>query len=217
MNAPTLNYRLGPNSSGQEGGLDSLIDQTFGSTVGSILYRSSGNWRLLTPGTRGSTLAMGASVPAWLAPGATGSTLVMGANDPAWVTTTAKGSELAGTVVVAKIPLTATVAPGVLTGGSWGHPTAAIIITRIIVSTTIVSTGVATLSIGVAADATTTSANLIDALDVNAATLCVDNVGSGGTLGKTCQPMGITQFLNIAGSADTTGLVGNVYVYYHLQ
>lgn len=105
------------------------------------------------------------------------------------------------------------------TGGaiaSWTYP-AAIIISRVVICTTVKSTGAANLSVGVAANATTSSANLIDTLDVGTATVCTDNINSGGTLGKSCQAMGTTQALTFTGSADTSGLVGTAYVHFFRQ
>lgn len=196
---PLIQYRQSQRHSDVEGTLSSLIDLAYGSTQGETLYRDSDGWKVLAPGASGTISSIATTGnPSWLMPGT-------------------KGRELPGMPTIATIPLAAKATSGVLPGGSWSHTSAPIIITRLVVSVTTVSTGVATLSIGVAADGTTLSANLIDALDVNTAAVCVDNIGSGGTLGKSCQPMGITQFLNIACSADTTGIVGNVYVYYHLQ
>ena len=116
---------------------------------------------------------------------------------------------------VATVALTATTAT---TGGavaSWapseGGP---VLVTRAIVYTTTKSTGAANLSIGTAANATTSSANLIDTLAVGSATICADNITDGSTNGKARQLMSTTQYVTATGSADTTGLVGTLYIEY---
>src|SRR5271157_3491865 len=92
------------------------------------------------------------------------------------------------------------------TGGAilaWS-PGIAIVITRVVLYTSVKSTGAANASIGVAANATTSSANLIDSADVGTATVAIDNIGTPGTNGKAVQPMSATQSLTVTGSADTS-------------
>ena len=90
----------------------------------------------------------------------------------------------------------------------------AIVITRVLLYVKTVSTGAANLNVGVAADASTSSNNLITALDVHSNTGAFDNLGSPGASGKACQVLSGTQAITVTGSADTTGLVGEMWVAY---
>lgn len=105
------------------------------------------------------------------------------------------------------------------TGGaiaSWTY-SAAIIISRVVVCTIVKSTGAANLSVGVAANTTTSSANLIDTLDVGTATVCTDNINGAGANGKSCQSMSTSQALTFTGSADSSRLVDTAYVHFFRQ
>ncbi len=128
---------------------------------------------------------------------------------------TAWGADLC--VRVAKVAIAGVVAT---TGGaiaSWvpaeGAP---VMITRALLRTTTKSTGAATVDIGIGTNATTTSDTLIDGLDVGTAVVCADNITDGGTNGKSRQLLSGVQYLTVTGSADTTGLVGSLYVEYLL-
>jgi hypothetical protein len=119
-------------------------------------------------------------------------------------------------VKIAKVALTATTAT---TGGavfSWANPEAgAIQIVRAMLDVTTVSTGAATLAIGTTAtNATTSSNNLLDAVDVNAATGLFDNITDKGTAGKSRQRLAAGKWVTGTGSASTVGMVGFVYLHY---
>ncbi len=73
---------------------------------------------------------------------------------------------------------------------------------------------------GTAANGTTSSDNLLDGVDLNAATGVFDNVDDQGTNGKSRQRLdakgGATDF--ITGSKATgaaAGVVGNAYIFYY--
>ena len=91
---------------------------------------------------------------------------------------------------------------------------APIVITEIIVYVSTVSTGAATLDIGIAANGSTSADNLIDGLDVHSATGVFSNVVNGGTNGKPLVLAGAGTHLTVTGSADTTGLVAEIWVKY---
>ncbi|MEA2781439.1 MAG: hypothetical protein QOK29_2983 [Rhodospirillaceae bacterium] len=113
-----------------------------------------------------------------------------------------------------KVPLTAgSSAGGVL---AWQNPeSVAILITGLVVDVTTKSTGAGTASFGTAANGTTSSANLIDTLDVGTAAGTFDNNTDKGTLGKTRQRLATGSY--VTGSQATgavAGLVGNAYITY---
>lgn len=89
-----------------------------------------------------------------------------------------------------------------------------ILVIRALVYTTVKSTGAANLAIGVAANITTSGNNLLDALDVGTAVVAADNITDGGTAGKARQKMTSTQAITATGSADSSGLVGTLFVEY---
>jgi len=76
------------------------------------------------------------------------------------------------------------------------------------------STGAANVSFGVAANGTTSSANLIDTYAAGGTEKVVDNLADAGTNGKVVQKMTSSQFITGTGSATTAGLVGSVYIHY---
>lgn len=88
------------------------------------------------------------------------------------------------------------------------------IVTRAVIYTTVKSTGAANVSIGVGTNTTTSSANLIDTLDVGTAVVCADNYTDKGTNGKSRQLLTGAMAVTVTGSADTSGLVGNIYIEY---
>jgi len=121
-------------------------------------------------------------------------------------------------VKVAIKPLVgATIHAGVV---AWQNPEAvSIVITRAIVDVTTVATGAAKLDIGTTAtNATTASDNLIDGIDVNAATGLLGQAdGDGTTNSKLQQKLAAGKWVTVKEiSGDATGLAGNLYVHYHL-
>lgn len=100
---------------------------------------------------------------------------------------------------------------------SWANPEGqSIIIDRLEIDITTKSTGAANGSFGVAANGTTSSANLIDTYALGGTEKVVNNVDDKSTNGKSVQKMTSSQFLTGTGSATTAGLVGNVYIHYYL-
>jgi hypothetical protein len=116
-----------------------------------------------------------------------------------------------------KIALTATAAT---TGGAvlaWQNPeNVPIIVTRIDIDVLTKSTGAANISVGTAADGTTSSANLIDTYAIGGTEKVVNNIDDKGANGKSVQKMTTSQFITITGSATTAGLVANAYIQYQL-
>lgn len=108
------------------------------------------------------------------------------------------------------------------TGGalfSWANPEGqTIIIDRFQIDITTKSTGAAAGDFGVAADGTTSSDILIDDYALGGTEKVVDTALTAdlGTNGKVNQKMTSTQFVTGTGSATTAGLVGSVYIHYHL-
>jgi hypothetical protein len=101
---------------------------------------------------------------------------------------------------------------------AWANPEgASILIERVVIDVTTKSTGAGTLSVGTAANGTTSSANLIDTLDVGTAAGTFDNLTDGGTLGKSRQKL--TSGQSVTGSKASgalAGLVGFAYIHYFL-
>lgn len=90
-----------------------------------------------------------------------------------------------------------------------------LIITKLMIYVSTVATAACTLDGGVGAAATTVYDNLIDGLDVNAATGAFDNHEDKGTNGKTRQLWTSAQYLTISKKTGATaGLVGYAYVEY---
>lgn len=113
----------------------------------------------------------------------------------------------------------ATIHAGVV---AWQNPEAvSIVITRAVVDVTTVATGAAKLDIGTTAtNATTVSDNLLDGIDVNAATGLLgvadgDAPGVGNGLAQVKLASGKWATIKEI-SGNTTGLAGNLYVHYHL-
>lgn len=103
---------------------------------------------------------------------------------------------------------------------AWQNPEAAsIIITKCVVDVTTVATGAGKLDIGTTAtNATTASDNLIDGIDVNAATGLLGQAdGDGTTNSKLQQKLAAGKWVTFKEiSGDVTGLVANAYIHYHL-
>ena len=103
---------------------------------------------------------------------------------------------------------------------AWQNPESSkIIVHRVIVDrTTAGGTATSVIDIGVVANATSTAADLIDGLDLNA-TGVADNISDGGTDGKARQKVDENGGSNdyITGkilTANAASLVGNVYIHY---
>jgi hypothetical protein len=120
-------------------------------------------------------------------------------------------------IKIAKVALAGVAAT---TGGAlfaWQNPeNASIIVDFLEIDITTKSTGAATFDFGTAANGTTTSDNLVDGYNANATEKVVNNFDDKGTNGKAVQKMTTTQFLTGTGSASTVGLVGTVFIHYHL-
>ncbi|MGV3616108.1 MAG: hypothetical protein ACO1SV_12300 [Fimbriimonas sp.] len=86
---------------------------------------------------------------------------------------------------------------------------------RLILEIDTASTGACTVDAGIAANGTTSSDNLVDGLDVNAAAGGFDNIKNGGTNGKAGQKWGASQYLTISrASGAAAGLVGEAHIRY---
>ena len=79
------------------------------------------------------------------------------------------------------------------------------------------TTGACTVNVGIAADGTTTSDDLIDGMDINAATGVFTNLLNPGSNGKAGQPWAADEFLTVTETSGAiAGLVGEVLVKYVL-
>lgn len=77
------------------------------------------------------------------------------------------------------------------------------------------STGAANLNVGLAANATTSDTDMINALAVNGAITGLAYHGMTALAAKgAAQVWGTTQYLTATGSADTTGFAGRLFVQY---
>lgn len=102
--------------------------------------------------------------------------------------------------------------------GAWRNPEAvSIIIQRLVIDTTVVATGACTIDAGTTAtSATTSSDNLIDGLDVNAALGTFDNITDKGTNGKSRQKLASGKWVTFSrASGASAGLVGTAYITYN--
>lgn len=109
------------------------------------------------------------------------------------------------------------------TGGgvfAWVNPEASsILIERVVVDVTTAATGACAIDIGTTAtSATTSSDNLIDGLDVNAATGVFDNITDKGTNGKSRQKLASGKWVtaSVSGGGASAGLAGFAYIHYVL-
>ncbi len=124
---------------------------------------------------------------------------------------------MGGIAKVAKVALAAVDTAG--GAFSFVNPEAgAIVVNRVTLDVTTIATSAGTISVGsTAASGTTSSANLIDTLDVHSATGTFDNVGDGGTLGKARQKVAAGKWVTGSkASGALAGLVGFVYIEYFL-
>lgn len=102
--------------------------------------------------------------------------------------------------------------------GAWRNPEAvSIIIQCIVIDTTVVATAACTIDAGTTATSITTSSdNLIDGLDVNAAIGTFDNVTDKGTNGKSRQKLASGKWVTFSrATGASAGLVGTAYITYN--
>ena len=112
----------------------------------------------------------------------------------------------------ARIPLSATAGNGGVF--AWTHPTGLnIIITNVVLNITAAGSG--TITVGTAANASTSSANLIDTLSLSS-TGTFDNIADKGTNGKSRQYLqsAAGQYITRTASGTPNGLVGYAYVFW---
>lgn len=108
------------------------------------------------------------------------------------------------------------------TGGgvfAWANPEAdSILITRTVLDVTTKATGACTIDVGTTAtNATTSSDNLIDGLDVGTAAGVFDSITDKGTNGKSRQKLATGKWITGSmASGAAAGLVGYVYIHYNL-
>ncbi len=119
----------------------------------------------------------------------------------------------------AKVALGALDTAGGILG--WQNPeSSAIVVVRIAIDRTTKSTAACTADFGTAVDATTSSDNLLDGVDVGAAAAAEDNIEDKGTNGKSRQRLdgkgGATGYITGSkASGAAAGLVGNAYIFYY--
>ncbi len=90
-----------------------------------------------------------------------------------------------------------------------------LIITRLVLDVTTKTAAACTLDGGVGAAATTVYDNLIDGLDVNAATGVFGNIDDQGTNGQSVVRWESDEYLTISmKTGAAAGLVGNAYIEY---
>lgn len=112
-----------------------------------------------------------------------------------------------------------TAATGTTAGGvlRLANPEGAdVLVTRVVLNVTTKSTGAATLDVGIAANGTTSSDTLFDAVDVGTAAGVFDNVDDQGTNGQSVLKWGSSQYLTATASASVAGLVGEAIIEYVL-
>jgi hypothetical protein len=108
------------------------------------------------------------------------------------------------------------------TGGgvlAWANPeSGAVIIERVVIDATTKATAAATIDVGTTAtNATTSSDNLLDGLDVGTAAGTFDNLSDAGTNGKARQKLASGKWVTASrASGACAGLVGYAYIFYVL-
>lgn len=108
------------------------------------------------------------------------------------------------------------------TGGgvfAWQNPeTSEILIEHVAVKVTTVATAACTVDVGTAtASATTSSDNLIDGQDVNAATGTFTNAANSGTNGKPAQRLAAGKWVTGSkASGASAGIAGTYEIYYRV-
>lgn len=115
---------------------------------------------------------------------------------------------------VAKVTLNSDAGAGGIL--AWENPEdTAIVVNRILVNITDAAAEVETLDFGSAANATTSSQNLIDNLAANAAGFA-DNLKDHGTAGKAAATVGIGEYVTGTASGAITSFAGVAYIHYTL-
>lgn len=91
-----------------------------------------------------------------------------------------------------------------------------IYVTRVLVDITTEATGAATLDVGIAAAATTSSDTLLDGIDAGSAAAVFDSADEtdSGTNGKAGRAWDSDEYLTVTPSATLAGMVGNIYIEY---
>lgn len=108
------------------------------------------------------------------------------------------------------------------TGGgvfAWANPeTSEILIEHVALVVTTKTTDACTVDVGTtAADATTSSDNLIDGQDINAAAGTFTNAANGGTNGKLAQRLAAGKWVTASkASGASAGLKGSYEIYYRV-
>jgi hypothetical protein len=120
-------------------------------------------------------------------------------------------------ILIEKVDLVASDA----TGGvfAWqNHHNEAVLVTRVVIDLTTKASGAGTLDVGMTATSAATSAdNLIDGLDVNAATGVFDNVENQGTNGTASQKVAAGKWITASkATGNMAGIVGSAFIHYHL-
>src|SRR5271166_6552153 len=119
---------------------------------------------------------------------------------------------------LAVIPLVGVAAT---TGGAiaaWQPPGGGrVIVVRAVLDVPTHSTGAANLSIGIAANATTSSTTLFPIVVAVGSNVTTDNISDPTAvppLVSACLPMAAGTFITVTGSATTVGMIGNLYIQY---
>ena len=95
---------------------------------------------------------------------------------------------------------------------TWG--TNLVVLRVVLQVTTVASDGTCKLDIGLAVNATTSAATLMDEVNVGAATGIYDNIDDQGTAGGSCLKWPSGEFVNASMAAGaTSGLVGTYAIY----
>lgn len=216
--------RVYEDGSGYRGQLEQLVDA--GAIAGDVVYNKSYTLFTITPTIGNSsaqevagiiTTTVAANQYCIVQKGGSASIKAVG-------TLVVRGTPIAPDIstnrVIAAGYVSGTLAGTGVTAGdlfSWANPSAgAILVTDLIVNRTTKSTGASTADFGTAANATTSSDNLIDGLNTGATEANGENNHqNAGTNGKDAVYMAATTFLNGSeASGDTAGLVGTVQVYF---
>ncbi len=113
-----------------------------------------------------------------------------------------------------RVTLVAKGTTGVLSS-TWANPAGVdIIIYRCILNITTKSDSAATYDIGVAANATTTSATLLDGVDIGTAAAIWDSIDDQGSGGQSVLLMTSSQFVTVDAKSDDTGVVGTFEIHW---
>ena len=99
---------------------------------------------------------------------------------------------------------------------SWANPEAgSILIHRVLVDVTTDSSASVTMDVGTTATSSSTSSdNLLDGLDIDAAAGLFDNITEKGSNGKSRQKLATGKWVTGTASGTPTSLVGYAYIYY---